>query len=142
MICIYIYIYIYNVHIYKHESDVPSQLSTLLQHTHFSESSFTCDNWYYLIFQKRKITQKVIWIINGNQLLEEHVQNRPETSQNEQSRNSKSKILSFLFSDHLINTFQFLKTCRNKPKIGPEKNSKWFYKTKTACHIIFACDSD
>lgn len=56
----------------------------------------------------------------------------------EQSR-TKPKILSFFFSDHLINTFQFLMTWRNKPKNGPEKNPKWFYKTKTACHIIFVC---
>ena len=38
--------------------------------------NFICDSWYCLIFQKKKKTQKVIWILNGSLLLEEHATKR------------------------------------------------------------------
>ena len=68
--------------------------------------NFICDSWYCLIFQKKKKTQKVIWILNGSLLLEEHATKRTKfTPKCLKHRENQDYI--FLRSDHQSNTKKF-----------------------------------
>ena len=67
--------------------------------------NFVCDNWYYLIFQKRKITQKSLWMLNDTLLLQAHVSKWIKSKISQAfPRRKESKKLFFILT---ANMFKF-----------------------------------